>query len=213
MKYSHVLWDFNGTLLDDVGIGMDSINALLRPRKIPTLDSREAYRKVFRFPIEEYYRALGFDFEKEPYDLLAHEWVAEYRKREKTAPLFEGVRELLTYLKELKIPQILFSATQQQMLCEQVEDLGIGEFFDEILGSDDIYAEGKTQRGLDWLKRVNPPRPVLIGDTLHDGETARAMGIDCILVAQGHASAETLAKTGFPVTENLRTLKNVLIKS
>ena len=54
MKYSHVLWDFNGTLLDDVGIGMDSINALLRPRKIPTLDSREAYRKVFRFPIEEY---------------------------------------------------------------------------------------------------------------------------------------------------------------
>jgi phosphoglycolate phosphatase len=189
---------------------MDSINALLRPRGLPTLDSREDYQRVFRFPIEEYYRSLGFDFEKEPYDLLAHEWVAEYRKREKTAPLLDGAREVLAYLKEQGIPQILFSATQQQMLEEQVAQLGIGEFFDEILGNDDIYAVGKTQRGIDWLKRVNPARPVLIGDTLHDGETARAMGIECLLVAQGHASAEALAKTGFPVTENLRSLKALL---
>ena len=210
MKYSHILWDFNGTLLDDVGIGMDAINALLRPRGLPTLDSREAYQKVFRFPIEDYYRALGFDFHKEPYDVLAHEWVAEYRKREKNAPLFAGAREILQYIKDCNIPQILLSATQQQMLCEQVEGLGIGEFFDEILGSDNIYAVGKTQRGLEWLHRTKPLRPLLIGDTPHDGEVACAMGIDCLFVTQGHASTETLRRLGFPTTENLQTLKGLL---
>ena len=210
MSYSHILWDFNGTLLDDVGIGIASINALLRPRGLLTLDSREAYQRVFRFPIEEYYRSLGFDFSKEPYDALAREWVVEYRAREKTAPLFDGAREILAYIKERGIPQILFSATQQQMLEEQVKQLGIGEFFDEILGTSDIYATGKTQRGLDWMGRVRPARPLLIGDTPHDGETARAMGIECLFVAQGHASAEALGKLGFPVTENLLTLKRRL---
>ena len=51
MAYSHVLWDFNGTLLDDVGIGMEAINALLAPRGLPTLKTRAEYHRHFQFPI------------------------------------------------------------------------------------------------------------------------------------------------------------------
>ena len=75
-----VIWDFNGTLLDDVQAGIDSVNTLLVEREIPTVESVEKYREVFRFPIIDYYRALGFDFDAEPYEIIAHEWVENYRR-------------------------------------------------------------------------------------------------------------------------------------
>ena len=70
MKYEHIIWDFNGTLLDDVWTGIVSVNKLLEDRGLPKIASVEDYRRVFRFPIIEYYRSLGFDFDKEPYEVI-----------------------------------------------------------------------------------------------------------------------------------------------
>lgn len=214
MDYSHILWDFNGTLLDDVTIGIESINALLRRRGLKPLESKEEYQKHFRFPIEDYYRSVGFDFDKDPYDLLAHEWVAEYRARERTAPLCQGAKEALEYIQSRALPQILFSATQKTMLCEQIEDLNIASYFTEILGSDNIYAEGKTALGVAWVQRAQPRRALLVGDTEHDADAAKAMGIDCVLIANGHRAAARLRATGCPVFPTLPAwlahLKNTL---
>lgn len=205
MQYSHILWDFNGTLLDDVSIGIESINTLLVSRHLAPLD-REAYYRAFRFPIREYYRAVGFDFSKDPFEVLAHEWITEYRRREKTAPLCPHARQALTYIRDRGIPQILFSATQRQMLLEQTEQLGIADLFTEILGCDDVYADGKTSVGLAWVNRVKPKSALLIGDTEHDVQTAREMGIDCVLVAGGHQPESSLAALGVPVLQDLSRL-------
>ena len=204
MDYSHILWDFNGTVLDDVSVGIEAINALLRRRGMKPLESKEEYRHHFRFPIEDYYRSVGFDFSKDPYDVLAHEWVREYRMREHEAPLHGEVSETMDYIKSLGIPQILFSATQKTMLLEQVKALGLEGNFEEILGSDNIYAEGKVSLGTAWVQRVRPRRALLIGDTEHDAFAARTMGIKCVLIAQGHRSAADLSATGFPVFSSLK---------
>lgn len=213
MAYSHVLWDFNGTLLDDVGIGMEAINALLAPRGLPTLKTRAEYHRHFQFPIEEYYRSVGFDFTKDPYDLLAREWIVQYRAREATAPLFPGATEALTYIKQQKIPQILFSATQKEMLLQQISALGIDGWFDGVLGSDDIYARGKIHLGKAWVEAVRPPRALLVGDTVHDARAAECMGIECVLVATGHQSRETLQSCGVPVLTDLFALPDFLRKT
>ena len=63
-KYTHLIWDFNGTIMDDVKAGIDSVNQMLSERSLPIIPSVEAYRDIFDFPIEEYYRSLGFDFVK-----------------------------------------------------------------------------------------------------------------------------------------------------
>ena len=210
MNYSHILWDFNGTLLDDVGIGIECINLLLTSRGLPSLRNREEYQRHFRFPIEEYYRSVGFDFSKDPYDILAHEWVAFYREREDSAPLFEGAEEILTYVQSRQIPQILFSATQREMLLQQIEALGIARYFNEILGSDNIYAAGKVAVGKAWMAAVMPERALLIGDSLHDAEAAREMGLECILIARGHQSRETLRAAGVPVLEDLLQVREFL---
>lgn len=210
MVYSHILWDFNGTLLDDVGICMESINALLKPRGLPLLSTREKYHRHFQFPVEQYYRSVGFDFEKDPYDRLAQEWINQYRSREKNAPLSPGGREALEYIKQSKISQILFSATQREMLLQQVSALGIGEYFDDILGCDNIYAQGKTERGVSWVIKARPHRALLIGDTVHDAASAGAMGIECVLVAGGHQSLQTLSSAGVPILPDLFALPDFL---
>ena len=83
MKYTHVFWDFNGTILADMQAGMESTNEMLSSRELPVIPSLEVYRTIFDFPIKEYYRGLGFDFAKESYEVLAPVWVDLYNEKSK----------------------------------------------------------------------------------------------------------------------------------
>ena len=83
MKYTAVIWDFNGTIADDIDLGIGAVNKMLAERGLPILSTREEYRAKLRFPIKDYYADLGFDFSKEPYEKLAHEWIALYNAGEK----------------------------------------------------------------------------------------------------------------------------------
>ena len=60
-QYTHVLWDFNGTVYDDMEACLRSVNEMLSERGLPVL-SAEAYREVFDFPVKDYYAKIGFDF-------------------------------------------------------------------------------------------------------------------------------------------------------
>ena len=87
-KYSHIIWDWNGTLLDDVGACVRAINQMLGSRGLPLLKSVAAYRAVFGFPIEDYYRRVGFDFDKEPFADLSDEYIPIYYRLAAQAHLF-----------------------------------------------------------------------------------------------------------------------------
>ena len=79
MKYKHIIWDWNGTLLDDTWLCVEGINDSLKKRSLQTI-TKEIYRKVFSFPVEDYYKRLGFDFKKEPFEVAGDEFVAYYAK-------------------------------------------------------------------------------------------------------------------------------------
>lgn len=192
-KYTHIVWDFNGTILDDVGICIECVNTLLRRRSMPTVDSLEKYHSVFGFPITEYYKKLGFDFEKEPFSEIAIEWVNEYNARRRTATTCKGVIGMLGYFRTLGIPQLIISATEVNMLRDQIDELGVGEYFDELIGLDNIHAGSKKHLAEQWIAAHPTAKVLFIGDTDHDYEVAGAMGADCILVAQGHQSFEYLS--------------------
>ena len=89
-KYTHVIWDFNGTVLDDVRACINSMNALLAARGLPLL-TEERYKKVFGFPVEEYYGRLGLDLAAEDFKtVLAPEWVEQYLKTAIAPPCFRA---------------------------------------------------------------------------------------------------------------------------
>ncbi len=205
-KYDCIIWDFNGTLLDDVRTGIDSVNTLLAERGLSTIESEEHYRRIFRFPIIEYYRSLGFDFDSEPYEVLAPKWVALYLENVKRAGLFDDVKDTLEYFRERNVRQIVLSATERVMLERQLNFLGIRDYFDEVMGLGDIHAGSKLSLARAWRERNADARALLIGDTDHDAENAKEMGTDCVLVARGHQSKEYLKTLGAPVVISLKEL-------
>ena len=202
--YTHVIWDFNGTIFDDVQLGMDCVNIMLSKRGLPILGNKETYRRVFGFPIEDYYRRVGFDFEKEDYHtVLAPEWVALYVEGEPHCRLNEGVRETMEEISARNIPQIMLSASNLMQLKAQVSRLGVACFFDEILGLDNIHARSKALLAIQW-KAENPESiPLLVGDTEHDAEVAAAIGADCLLFTGGHQAEEILEAKGKPLISNI----------
>ena len=212
MKYTDVIWDFNGTVIDDVAVGIDSVNKLLSDRGLQTIRSKEQYRRVFRFPIKEYYRALGFDFDAEPYEAIAPLWVEEYLKRCSSAPLREGFAQAFDLFRTLGVKQHILSATELSMLKEQLDFYGISDGFDSIYGLGDIHAHSKTELAKKWREENPHSIALFIGDTEHDFDAAEAMGADCALVCGGHQPRETLKKCGAEVYDSITELCELLSK-
>ena len=89
-KIESVIWDFNGTLIDDLDLVVHSVNTQLAKRGLPALTA-EAYRDVFGFPVQDYYRRIGVTFENESMADLSADFFAEYAPSLKNCPLHDGV--------------------------------------------------------------------------------------------------------------------------
>lgn len=201
--FSWILWDWNGTLLDDAATGFSAMNRLLARRGLPPLESLGRYREIFTFPVREYYRAAGLDLEKEIFEDLAVEWTALYYEYYPHSGLFPGARETLARLEGMGLRQAIVSASHQEALERQVEEHGLSRRFQALLGVSDIYAGGKAGLARAFLRErgVDPRQALFIGDTLHDWEVAGEAGCPCVLLACGHQSRERLAGAGVPVLE------------
>ena len=202
-RYTHIIWDWNGTLLDDVAWCMDCINKMLVRRGLPVISTVEAYRDVFGFPVKDYYRRAGFDFASEPFEDLAVEFMELYHGENAETALFPGAREVLSTLQAYGVRQIILSASEAENLKNQIKPFDLDKYFDEILGISHIYATSKIELGKTYIQRVKPDKAVLIGDTAHDMETAEALGVDCILAAGGHHNRASLEACGAPVVDKL----------
>lgn len=205
MKYTHIIWDFNGTVLDDLAPCIEVLNIMLKRRSLPLCDEKR-YKEIFGFPIKSYYKTAGFDFDKEDFSVLADEWAELYREKTADCVLCDGVKEALDFFADRQIPQIILSATERTLLTEQLRSLGISDYFEETLALDNLYAFSKVELGKAWVKRVLPKKALFLGDTLHDCETATAMGVDCALIATGHQSRKRLLSAGVPVYGNIAEL-------
>ena len=197
---SHIIWDWNGTLLDDVDLCVFSISQLLRKYSLPEID-RNRYLQCFSFPVANYYQSLGFDFEKNPFGLIADEWVGVYQSNFHLAKLHRGAEALLNKLKKSKFSQSVLSAAKETHLLEQLQRFQIRHLFDHVFGISDHYAKGKIERGheLIGLLNGNKSEMILIGDTDHDKEVADALGIDLLLLGDGHQHPNRLQKFNVPV--------------
>ena len=210
MKYTHVIWDFNGTVLDDLDICIESVNTLLRARGIKELESREEYRSVFGFPIIKYYEKIGFDFSKESFSTVAVEWVDRYMSRVTSAKTNVGVVEMLEKVMESGAKNILISATELNMLKKQLSMLGISHLFDEVYGLDNIHAQNKIELAKEWRLANQSAKAIFVGDTDHDFESAAAINTDCVLFVGGHQARETLSSFGCPLIESIAELSNIV---
>jgi phosphoglycolate phosphatase len=210
-RYRHIIWDWNGTLLDDLDLCIDIMNELLRARQLPILD-RARYHAVFDFPVRDYYQRVGLDVSEQSFRALSVEFIARYDARRFEAALHPGAESLLGAIAARRLTQSILSAYRHETLCEIVAHFGLTSRFTRLTGLDNIYAHSKAELGRTCLAelRVAPREVLMIGDTLHDLDVAKEIGIDCILVAHGHHSAERLRTRSEHVYDDLRALAKAL---
>ncbi|HPB30795.1 MAG TPA: HAD hydrolase-like protein [Candidatus Sumerlaeota bacterium] len=205
-----IIWDWNGTLINDTWICVEIVNRLLKRIGKPIL-TIEDYRGIFDFPVIDSYRALGFDFDKISYEEICDDYVLEYYSRLSEYSLHDGAMELLDYFAARRIPQVILSATERGRLERAVSHFGITHYFEALVGCDDHAAGGKKEQALIYMSRhrVNPRSALVIGDTTHDCEVSATMGTRCLLVPNGHQSREKVLSCGCPSASSLREVMNL----
>lgn len=213
MKNKYIVWDWNGTLLNDVDLCVDSINYLLEKEHLPILPDKDAYQRVFKFPIIEYYKDAGFDFTKRPFEELADDYMGFYQPRSLTCPLHDGVHDTLKICADKGYKQVLLSASKKDFLLEQLNKYPIAPYFDEVLGLDNIHAYSKAELAKSFAKRIQPQKESLLflGDSVHDFEVASGAGAECILIANGHEHKQKLEQTGCRVLNTIEEFKELIL--
>ncbi len=206
-NYRHIIWDWNGTLIDDVWLVVEIMNKMLKKRNLPGIDSKK-YKEIFDFPVTKYYLKLGYDFSKESFEELTVEFISEYYARFNECKLFDKVEEVLKEINDRGIGQSILSASKEDVLTEKIRYYGIDKYFCRILGLDNHYAESKVDRGKKWIAELNlnPQDVLLIGDTTHDYIVSKHIGSDCLLIANGHYNYERLTKSGVDVVSSLKEI-------
>lgn len=205
--YHYILWDWNGTLLDDAWVCIDIMNQLLLRYGKPRM-TLERYQEIFDFPVRDYYSRLGFDFTSTPFEQVGSEFMEAYYRCWRQCRLHPHVRQVLQAVREKKIPQSILSAAAVTLVKEGLDHFQLTSLFDRINGLDDHYAAGKLQVAQAFLRTADlaPERVLLIGDTTHDFQVARSVGIDCILFAGGHHAVNRLQACGAPLCTALSQL-------
>lgn len=211
MKYKYVIWDWNGTLFNDVELGISIINNILKNNNLHPLTYNK-YRDIFTFPVSDYYKEAGFDFNKTSFEILGKQFMDGYESRKYEFDLYPGAREVLNHIQKNGSKQSVLSAYKHDTLIEILTHYKIIDYFDKIQGLDNIYAGSKEHLGIELRKHIPyiKEEVLFVGDTLHDADVAKAMEVDCVLISNGHQSPNKLNANGNKVLSDIRELINFL---
>jgi phosphoglycolate phosphatase len=212
MKYKHVIWDWNGTLLNDVELGH---SLLIRLQELKGIESSsfEEYKKIFTFPIIKFYKNAGIYEGEEDFKELAKVYINNYKKGVLDCKLQPGAKEALNILKDNGITSSVLTASHEEMALEQIAHYGLNGCFAAVTGKTDYYASGKSELIQVHLDKIgyNSSEIVFVGDTLHDAEIADIIGCGHILVENGHQYIDGNMKKDLETAQNLMKVIDIIL--
>lgn len=211
--YDFIIWDWNGTLLDDISASLNSVNDMLALRGMPPIGV-ERYRECIGTPIRCFYEQV-FDMEKEDYPLLLAEYHAGYARHLGGCSISKGAVEALEFFASQGSVQVIISSCEQNQLLSGVESYGVSGYFDAVLGAGDFLAAEKVERAQKYLaekSKKSSPKILVIGDLLHDFELANAVSAHCVITKSGHEDWSRLAKSGVDMVNDLTELVEFIAK-
>lgn len=205
-RIRHVVWDWNGTLLDDVDAAFGTINQVLGEYELDLLADLAAYRRVFTFPISSYYERIGLGLSTGLFDRAAHRYMAIWAELSVHAQLRSGAREALAGVQRRGLGQAVVSASHTENLARQMAPFELDGYLDAALGIGDIYAASKAHVARSWLESLTgrgiaAHEVLFVGDTAHDAEIAEELGAQIALVSGGHMEVTEAAARGVRILD------------
>ena len=211
MRYHNILWDWNGTLIDDAVTSLNCVNDMLKEMNKPLITLEQFYTYV-ETPIIGFYRHILTEDELD-FSKISKSFHEAYNNRLSETELSSNALNVLQTLKKNGAKQYIITATKEESARKLTIKYGVNEYFDGIFGADNTLAESKVERALKFFNEnnINPADTVFIGDTLHDLETANALGVDCILVTFGHQGKTIVENSGTVTADSLDEVLNIIL--
>jgi phosphoglycolate phosphatase-like HAD superfamily hydrolase len=200
---SHLVWDWNGTLLDDLTLVVTSTNSAFAAVGGRSVDSDE-HRRTFRRPVAEFYaEILGRAVDQEEFGRLDRIFHDAYRLGLTTTSLAADAKAAI---RSWPGTQSLLSMWFHDELVPALESHGLAGLFTRVDGlrtevGGDLKA-GHLARHLDELE-VSGDEAVLIGDSLDDATAAASVGAAVVLYTGGFTHPARLRASGLPVADTL----------
>ncbi|MET3133647.1 phosphoglycolate phosphatase [Oxalobacteraceae bacterium GrIS 1.11] len=203
----HVVFDWNGTLIDDLNLALGSVNQLRAGAGMEAI-TREQYRAQFRFPIADFYAAIGFDFADTPFAGIVAQYLSLFDGQVRHCPLHPGTEELLSHLTGRGIGVSILSASHREVLTDTIRAKGLFHHLTHIVGLEDGHASGKLAEALilDAKLGLQPQQILYIGDTGHDAEIAQKLGWQARMLLCGHQDETQLGQFPFPRLHDVSAL-------
>jgi phosphoglycolate phosphatase len=219
MKYKFVVFDWNGTLIDDADANLAGCNACLTQfGKEPI--TLERYRDTMDFPVIHAYVRNGIDPDEylAKFQEIGISFLDTYKKAAKTAPLRRGAKELLDWMLDRNMTLMVLSNFLQHELELQMTERDVLQYFRHINGNIAFNELEHTRTTkLERLKAVMdehgyaPEETVIIGDSLEEPDLARKLGLTAVSVTWGCLSKERLEKGGGDhLIDELEQLREIL---
>jgi phosphoglycolate phosphatase-like HAD superfamily hydrolase len=200
---THLVWDWNGTLLDDLTLVVSSTNSAFAAVGGRSVDTDE-HRRVFRRPVAEFYaEILERAVDAEEFGRLDRIFHDAYRLGLTTTSLAADAKDAI---KSWPGSQSLLSMWFHDELVPALDTYGLTGLFTRVDGlrtevGGDLKA-GHLARHLAELG-VSGDQAVLIGDSLDDASAAASIGAACVLYTGGFTEPARLRASGAPVVDTL----------
>lgn len=205
VRRSHIVWDWNGTLLDDLEIVIESVNVGLESHGVPAIDA-DTYRHHFIRPVRAFYDALfARSVSDDEWRSLNETFHNEYDSRARQAPLTRDSEEALARVSELGWTQSLLSMSAGDFLAEIVSHHDLAGWFTRVDGvswPDGGHKAVHLRAHLDSMS-IHGGTVVVIGDTPDDAVAAGEAGSASVLYDGGSHHIDALIAHGAPVASTL----------
>jgi phosphoglycolate phosphatase-like HAD superfamily hydrolase len=200
---AHLVWDWNGTLLDDLTVVVAATNASLATCGGSRITAEE-HRRDFRRPIADYYAmVLGRPVDAEEFERLDKAFHTAYADGLLACALAPDARDALA---SWPGGQSLLSMWFHEELVPTVDRYGLTRHFARVDGLRATVGGGpKAPHLIAHLEAqgLTGPECVLVGDSVDDAEAAAAVGARCVLYSGGFTDPARLRETGRPVVDSL----------
>lgn len=183
----HWIFDWSGTVVDDLGLVICATNYVLGQYGKPKMDL-DTFRREFCLPYEEFYQnhLPGSNME----EVEAH-FRHGFDISEVKVTVLPYAKEFLDYLKASGCKLYVLSSMCEKVFDEQVVELGMDHYFEQtyagVLDKREVIGEMMATHGMG--KR----NTVFVGDMTHDVDTAHHAGIMSVGVLTGYNQASVLA--------------------
>lgn len=203
--FRNLIFDWSGTLVDDLGPVIEATNAVLEKYNTPTLD-RESFRRQFRLPYSEFYQELLPDVALE--ELEAH-FRPAFDNAESVVTVLPHTRDKLDWCKALGIRCFVLTSMDRDAFEKQLDEFDLRHHFEATYSS--VVDKRELIHQILKTHQLDPEETAFVGDMTHDIETARHGGVASIAVLTGYNHPEILASARPDITvPDLAVLRSLL---